>query len=170
MVQSSQGGWAKNYAGYSGNGLRQIACSRASGNWISNLPHYWFGRDFVKVIQLRGNLLPTRSISSKPPNERICRKGWNDRIEFLIHIFQRCSIAHWGRIIHNIVKLGRTIAEKRGWIVESEPRICCSNGMLRIPDFALRMGNRVLVTDIGISWKLFRHRIKPLYIVNCTSF
>lgn len=140
--------------GYSGNGLHQGDCSTESGSWINNPPPYWSGSDYKKAVQLRGNLLPTKGIPSNPPHERKCRMGCN-RNESLSHVLQKCPAAHWQRIRRHdqLVTHARKIAEKKGWVVEEEPHIRCTDGALRKPDLVLQMGCRVIVCDVAVSWE-----------------
>lgn len=139
---------------YSGNGLRQGRKQPASNDWVINPPPYWSGYDYIKAIQLRGNLLPTKGIPSNPPHERRCRMGC-DRNESLSHVLQKCPAAHWPRIRRHdqIVTLVRRIAEKKGWIVDVEPRIRCTDGTLKVPDLVLQKGSRVVISDVAVSWE-----------------
>lgn len=139
---------------YSGNGLNQGKASPFSGYWVNNPPTFWSGADFVKAVQLRGNLLPTKGIPSNPPHERKCRAGC-DRTESLSHVLQRCPVTHASRIKRHdrLVAALRKAIERKGWIVETEPRIRCQNGVLKIPDLVCYNDSKVVVCDVAVSWE-----------------
>lgn len=148
-------GWADALErGYSGNGLRQGSACSESGSWVSNPPPFWSGRDYIKSIQLRGNLLPTKGIPSNPPAERLCRAGCG-RVESLSHVLQRCWAAKAERIARHDTLVNHTakIARTKGWDVEIEPRIRARNGLLRVPDLTLVKGDTVVVCDAAVSWE-----------------
>lgn len=145
---------AKLEIGYSGNGLAQGSCHPESSAWIHNPPPYWSGRDYVKAIQLRGNLLPTKGIPSNPPQERMCRTGCG-RSESLSHVLQKCSKAHWQRCRRHdqLVTSLRKSCERKGWICQVEPRIRLGDGSLRIPDLVACLGDRVIVAEVTVTWE-----------------
>lgn len=58
---------------FSGNGLCQGADSTASSSWIADPPTFWSGADFIKAIQLRGNILPTKSAPYNSLILHICK-------------------------------------------------------------------------------------------------
>lgn len=125
-----------------------------SGDWINNPPAYWSGADFVKAVQLRGNLLPTMGIPSNPREARKCRAGC-DRTESLSHVLQRCPTTHWNRIRRHdrIVNLAKKLFVKYGWSVEVEPRIRCASGILKIPDLVCKKEDKIVVCDAAVSWE-----------------
>lgn len=140
--------------GFSGNGLRQGRAYPRCSDWVPNPPPYWSGADFVRAVQLRGNLLPVRGVPSNPPGERQCRMGCL-RTESLSHVLQKCPVSLRTRIRRHdhLVQTVRKIAERKGWTVEVEPRIRCTDGALKIPDLLLRMGSRIVVVDATVSWE-----------------
>lgn len=82
-------------------GIEQAEEDPASNNWLSYPPAGWTGKDFVKAVHLRFNVLPTVGIPSNPPNQRRCRSGCN-KVESLSHVLQQCPNTHWQRIAcHN---------------------------------------------------------------------
>lgn len=139
---------------YSGNGILQGHSNFHSGSWIDNPPTYWSGGDFVKAVQLRGNLLPTMGIPSNPKEKRKCRAGC-ERTESLSHVLQRCPVTHWNRIRRHdrIVNLLKKMITKNGWQVEVEPRIRCASGVLKIPDLVCIKNEQVIVCDVAIPWE-----------------
>lgn len=141
-------------ASFSGNGLLQGSSNFHSGGWIDNPPPFWSGSDYVRSIQLRGNLLPTMGIPSNPQEARKCRGGC-DRNESLSHVLQRCPVTHWNRVRRHdrIVNLTAKMITKRGWKVEIEPRIRCASGLLKIPDLICTKNDEVVVCDVAIPWE-----------------
>lgn len=140
--------------GYSGNGLQQGRCHIGSGSWINRPPPFWSGADFSRAMQLRGNLLPTKGIPSNPPEERKCRAGCQ-RVETLCHVLQKCPMAHFCRVRrhdHLVDCLAKNL-QKKGFEVETEPRIRSQDGRLRKPDIVCAKGDRVLVVELGVSWE-----------------
>jgi len=150
-----RGGWAEELqSGYSGNGLNQGRQCRQNGDWIANPPTFWSGRDISRAVQLRGNLLPTRGVPSNPPAERLCRAGCG-RSESLSHVLQRCYSVKPERIRrhdHLVAYLAR-VGREGGWTVEVEQRIRARNGLLRIPDLIFAKDDRVVVSDVSVSWE-----------------
>lgn len=139
---------------YSGNGLYQGRDCPASHSWLYWAPRQWTGGDYVKAIQLRGNLLPTMGIPSNPPDQRYCRAGCQ-RTESLSHVLQKCPAAHHPRIRRHdrICNTLTQMAAKKGWIVESEPRIRTQEGVLRKPDLLFLKDNEVVLCDVAVAWE-----------------
>lgn len=139
---------------YSGNGIIQATNHFHSSSWIDAPPNFWSGGDYIKAIQLRGNLLPTQGIPSNPKEQRKCRGGC-ERVESLSHVLQKCPVTHWNRIRRHdrIVGLLERILARKGWKVEVEPRIRCASGLLKIPDLICIKNQTLVVCDIAISWE-----------------
>lgn len=141
---------------YSGNGTSQGNGTSANGNWVYQPPPFWTGRDYVRAVQLKGNLLPTRGIPANPPEQRGCRAGCA-RQESLCHVLQRCPATHWSRVKRHdrIVQLLARAASKPNskYKVETEPRIRCSDGVLRKPDLVFLNEKSIIVCDVGIHWE-----------------
>lgn len=51
---------------YSGNGTSQMEGHSACNDYIVNPPVYWSGEEYIRAMQLRQNLLPTKGIPSNP--------------------------------------------------------------------------------------------------------
>lgn len=141
-------------ASVSGNGLWQVGGRSECSGWIRNPPRFWSGEDFVKAIQLRGNLLPTQGGVHNPAHLRRCRAGC-ERTESLSHVLQGCPATHFRRIRRHDHLCGilRRVASKRGWDSEWEPRIRDGEGRLRKPDIVFRKGDDVIVCDLGVHWE-----------------
>lgn len=139
---------------FSGNGICQVKYLTESSSYIDNPPTYWKGEEYIKAINLRGNLLPTKSMPSVPINERKCRAGCF-RNETLCHVLQRCPVTHWKRIQRHdyICKRIATAAEKDGYQYQAEPRIRLPNGELKKPDMILIKGDKVIVSEVGCHWE-----------------
>lgn len=140
--------------GYSGNGLLQGNQSAVSGRWVMLPPPYWSGRDFVRAIQLRSNMLPTRGIPSNPTHLRRCRAGCF-RNESLSHVLQGCPSTHWERINRHdrVVNIIKKAAEKSLFKVDVEPRIRCTDGTLVKPDLVMVKDNDIIISDVGVHWE-----------------
>lgn len=138
----------------SGNGLHQGSSSKYTNTWITRPPPFWSGREYVKAIALRGNLLPTVGIVSNPPNERRCRAGC-PRQETLCHVLQRCPATHLERIkrhdyiVHDLHKLGA----RYGWNVVEEPHFRTSDGLLRKPDLLFMNNDKIIISDVQVVWE-----------------
>ena len=137
----------------SGNGLHQGASNPASSQWIGNPPRFWGGQDFIRSIQLRGNLLPTIGIVSNPPEARGCRAGCR-RQETLCHVLQRCPVTHLERCRRHdfIVKDVQRWGEANGWDTLVEPHFRSPEG-LRKPDLLLLKDDKIIITDIQVVWE-----------------
>ena len=114
--------------------------STANGSsWVQAPPPSWKGGDYIKAVQLRCGLLPTRG----PPYVRnpelyVCRnvscarKGVR---ESLYHVLQRCPVTHWARIERHdalCALLQRDLTGK-GYKVRPEPRYRVGGELLK-PD------------------------------------
>lgn len=147
--------WAEELqSSYSGNGIDQCSNNNECSTWLSRPPPYWSGEDFIKAVQLRGNLLPTVGIPSNPPENRKCRAGC-ERVESLSHVLQKCPATHWKRVARHDGAVGvlAKAAEERGWRVEREPNIRCTDGTLKKPDLVLRKGDEVIISDAQVCWE-----------------
>lgn len=135
-------------------GLEQTNQDPASTNWQYWPPNGWSGKDFVKAVHLRFNVLPTVGIPSNPPEQRRCRAGCN-KVETLAHVLQQCPNTHWQRISrHNEVanKVERH-CRQQGWEVIAEPHVRHQDGTLFKPDLAIQRGNDIIICDIGVNWE-----------------
>lgn len=121
---------------YSGCGLRQGKYQPASSSWVYNPPRFWSGRDYIRAIKLKGNVLPTASLPYIPADKRRCRTGC-DRAESLSHVLQKCSTTTCSRRDrHNrVVKLLKNIGIKAGFSVDVEPCIREDDRERRYPDW-----------------------------------
>lgn len=134
-------------------GLEQSVQDPASYRWLSYPPYGWTGRDYVKAIHLRLNVLPTVGIPSNPIEQRRCRSGCN-KVETLAHVIQQCPNTHWQRISrHNEIakKIERHCRER--WEVVAEPHVRHQDGTLFKPDLAITQGESIIVCDIGVNWE-----------------
>lgn len=101
-------------------------------------------------------MLPTKGIPSNPVEERKCRAGCG-RTESLSHVLQACPATHWSRIQrHNyIADRIRKIASKKDFVVEVEPHLRQSNGIMRKPDLIMIKERDLIICDVGVSWESF---------------
>lgn len=139
---------------YSGNGLHQGGYDSLSSSWVYNPPIFWSGRDFVRAVQLRGNMLPTKGIPVVPKEQRACRAGCR-RQETLSHVLQRCHATHISRIKRHdrIVTLIESSAKRAGYEVTRECRIRCSDGSYRQPDLVATKDGKLVVSDVAVCWE-----------------
>lgn len=141
-------------SGYSGNGILQVKNSKASYSFFINPPKYWSGEDYIKAINLRYNLLPSKSMPSVPTEERKCRAGCYAN-ETLCHILQKCPITHSTRIARHdhVVKRIVDHAKIHSWTVLYEPYIRMSDGSLKKPDLIILKDDFIIVCDVGVHWE-----------------
>lgn len=119
--------------------------------WIIDGTRFLGGGDFINLIKLRINALPTRSRTSRGrPKDRLCRAGCN-QIETLNHIMQICERTHEVRIKrHNAVASYLQRSLQKNYQVYKEPHIQSANG-LRKPDLvAINTNNEALVIDAQV--------------------
>lgn len=135
---------------FSGNGIQQQA--KGGSCWILDPPSAWSGRDYIRAIHLRGNLLPTKGGLHNRSDDRLCR-GSCRRVESLSHVLQKCPATHFERIKRHdhCVSSLKKFYESKGWTTEIEPRIIDPSGKLRKPD--LIFSSSVVIVDVGIHWE-----------------
>ena len=139
---------------YSGGGIGQVGSLPGASAWIVDPPRNWSARSYVKAIQLRTNMLPTKGIPSNPEHARRCRAGCN-KVESLSHVLQACPVTYDKRIRRHdhLCQLVGGMAKDKGWEVEFEPKIRMANGELRKPDILLSRGGRSLVVELAVHWE-----------------
>ncbi|KAF2883390.1 hypothetical protein ILUMI_22778 [Ignelater luminosus] len=108
----------------SGNGLKQGSTSQYRSIGLSDPPKYWSGRDYIKALQLRANVLPTVGTPYNRGEAARCRAGC-DRVESLSHVLQGYPSIHWPRIRRHdhLAKIVADAARNQGWAVKVEPNI-----------------------------------------------
>lgn len=140
----------------SGGGLRQDV--GLGNNWMEYPPKMWGGRGFISAMQLKYNMLPCvggLQNANARFSDRRCRAGCQ-RIESVSHILQRCPNGHDLRIqrhdraVETLAKYLRTTGNRQ---VEVEPRIRCSNGLLKKPDLVIVDDNITTVLEVGVHWE-----------------
>lgn len=137
-----------------GNGLLQGADTTCSSSWINDPPRFWGGSDYIKAIQLRGNLLPTIGAPYNRGDAAKCRAGC-DRVESLSHVLQGCPVTHWPRIRRHDYIVGRLsrAARECQWNAEVEPNIWGTDGVRRKPDLIFKKENQIIICDVAIHWE-----------------
>lgn len=134
-------------------GIEQAEEDPASNNWLTYPPAGWTGKDFIKAVHLRFNVLPTVEIPSNPPNQRRCRYGCN-KVESLSHVLQQCPNTHWQRIArHNEIAKKVERHCLRHWPVTSKPHVRHPDGTLYKPDLAISKDANIIICDIGVNWE-----------------
>lgn len=139
---------------YSGHGLHQGSINDISGHWVYSPPPFWSGRDYVKAIQLRGNVLPTMGLPYNPPEAKKCRGGC-PCVESLSHVLQSCKVSHWARIerLDHVVKSIKQRATKSGYAVDWERYVRQVDGINRKPDLICVKDDQVVLCDVAVSWE-----------------
>lgn len=137
-----------------GNGIRQVGNHRACSAYLVDPPRYWSGRDFVRAVQLRLNVLPTVDLPTNTQQQRKCRAGCA-RNESVCHVLQKCPITHHRRIQRHdqVVHRLRRWAESKNIQVEVEPNIRDTDGALHKPDLIFVKGEEVVVSDVCVGWE-----------------
>ncbi|CAH0562778.1 unnamed protein product [Brassicogethes aeneus] len=127
----------------------------ASRGWVSDKPTGWTGRDYVRAIQLRANVLPTRGIPSNPEHLRRCRNTGCNAVESLSHVLQQCSASHGERVRrHNDVARKIAAHTRKTWDTEEEPHVRHQDGQLYKPDIVVHKDrNTIVVCDVQVSWE-----------------
>lgn len=137
---------------FSGNGIRQVGNHRSCSSYITNPPPFWSTEEYIRAIQLRTNLLPSKSIPSNPASERWCRAGYRKKESLIL---QNCPASHWEQIhrhdyvVHRIAKA----AWKKRWTVLVEPKIRGTDRIMRSPDLIMSRDDDVIICDVGIHWE-----------------
>lgn len=114
--------------------------------------------DRIKVLRLRTNLAPTRTLSNRhasDPATRLCRRC-AERPETAFHILQECaSVSLVRQERHNFVarQVARICREKNpGGLVKEEKVYTSPSGVRLKPDIVLEVDGRVVVVDVAVTW------------------
>lgn len=145
--------WSRKlYESVDGAGLRDAGKCKQAHRWLREPSKLLSGRDFVNLVRLRINALPTRSRTSRgrPEKERQCRAGCGVP-ETVNHIVQTCHRTHVCRMErHNaVVAYAKRSLHNRGYSVVEEPRLETSAGM-RKPDIVANMGHTTIIFDAQV--------------------
>lgn len=119
--------------------------------WVTDGSRLLSGKDFINMIKLRINAMPTRSRTSRGRGaNRSCRAGCQ-AVETLNHILQQCHRTHRARIDrHNaVVSYIKRALTTKSEMIEEEPRFTTPGG-LRKPDLIAVDGEKALVVDAQI--------------------
>ena len=137
-----------------GRGLLESSRVPEPNGWVLGRSRLQSGRAFIDSVKVRGNLLPTRSRSSRgrrgPGNDGWCDAGCRTK-ESLNHISQACVRTHGGTIRrHDAVSrfvCGRL--RQRGFTAIEEPRIPTLAG-IRKPDIVADKNGKPVVLETQI--------------------
>lgn len=137
-----------------GNGIAQAGNNAGCSRYLTSPPPYWSCEDYISAIQLRFNLLPSKSMPTVPRDERRCRAGCF-RAETLSHILQSCPVTHWPRIRRDnfVAKRVADGARKQGWTVLEEPHIRDDEQRLHKPDLLMEKNDQVVICDVAVHWE-----------------
>jgi len=129
--------WSRQlYEAADGRGLRGAHLTPQSSKWIDDGTQLLKGRDYVRAVKLRGNLMGTKTRSARGRRVEdvscdLCRR----RPETLGHVLQRCHVVQDARIHrHNrVLDLLVHRLEAAGFQCRKEPAIPTVAGS-RVPD------------------------------------
>ncbi|KAH9378482.1 hypothetical protein HPB48_005689 [Haemaphysalis longicornis] len=114
--------------------------------------------DRNKVLRLRTNRAPTRTLSNRhasDPAARSCRRC-AERPETALHILKECeSVSLDSQERHNFVarQVARICREKNPGGLVVEEKVYTSPGGVRLkPDTLLEVDERVVIVDVAITW------------------
>lgn len=122
-----------------GLGLAKSGGVPQQHQWVIDGTRFLSGRDFLNIIKLRINALPTRSkcARGRMGHDKRCRAGCS-AVETMNHIQQICERTHDTRVDRHddLVKYVARGASRRGFAVLKEPAIR-TNDRLRKPDLII---------------------------------
>lgn len=145
--------WARLlHSSWDGMALKDSRKVPQQHHWVTDGSRLVTGRDFVNMIRLRINALPSRSRMARGRiSDRSCRAGCNET-ETLNHILQVCYRTHAARIErHNAIAsyIKRAALDRKYERVDEEPRFITSEG-LRKPDLIAKRGEMAIVIDAQV--------------------
>lgn len=134
-----------------GQGLKESRKVPIQHKWVTVGNRLLSGKDFINMIKLRINAMPTRSRTSRGrATTRACRAGCH-AVETLNHVLQQCHRTHRARIErHNAIVsyIRRALAKKYDTVIE-EPHFSTSEG-LRKPDLLAVKQDKAMVIDAQV--------------------
>ena len=136
-----------------GKGLLYHTTCPKVHQWVRTAHHKWLtGRDFIRAVHLRHNLLPSGMMLSRlsSAHSKSCPVCVNAPYT-VAHILQQCPRSHGARIKrHNaICKYVAETMTKLGFKVEWEPMLRTTEGPLK-PDLLASIGECAYIIDIAI--------------------
>ena len=132
--------------------LKHTHLTPFTNDWVKGTP-YLSGREYINLIKLRINALPTRArlARGRPGYDKFCRHGCN-AVETLAHIAQVCDHTH-----RPIIKRHDDICERvtrllraKGMQVERERTFRRPAAPARRPDLVITTPTRVWVLDAEV--------------------
>lgn len=140
-------------ASVDGFGLREAWKVPQAHSWVGEPSRFLTGRDYINLIHLRINALPSKSRTTRGRQrlDRECRAGCGVP-ETTNHIVQGCHRTHAARLKrHNAVAAYITRGLiTRGYTVEEEPNIRTESGLYK-PDLVVSKDQRAIVIDALVS-------------------
>jgi hypothetical protein len=117
-------------------------------HWVTDPSYGISGREFVKAIHVRMNVLktPARAARGGTRGSNLCR--YDQQVANSNHITQVCQATHGARINRHdrIVTMVCSSFKKKGYTILREPRIKKGNSFLK-PDIVATYGNVTWVLD-----------------------
>ncbi|KAH9375624.1 hypothetical protein HPB48_016066 [Haemaphysalis longicornis] len=130
-----------------------------ANSWLYPDSKFLSDGDRIKVLRLRTNLAPTRTLSNRhasDPAARACCRC-TERPETAFHILQECeSVSLVRQERHNFVarQVARICREKnRGGLVVEEKVYTSPSGVRLKHDIVLEVDERVVIVDVAITWE-----------------
>lgn len=144
--------WARLlYTSNDGRALSESKKVPSQHQWVTEGTRFLSGKDFINMIRIRVNAMPTKSRTSRGRGaDRSCRAGCQ-AVETLNHVLQHCHRTHRARIErHNaIVSYVKRGLVKKYVTVEEEPRFSTTQG-IRKPDLIAIKGSNALLIDAQV--------------------
>jgi hypothetical protein len=138
-----------------GSGAAEFA-TPTSNWWMHRGTHQLQGRAFIKAIQMRVEMLPTREKAARGTqvgNKRCrgCRLG---RVETQSHILSACTGTFTQRVNrHNrVIEVMNKMLRERGHKTWAEPHILTDTERLK-PDFVVRTAETAHVIDVACTYQ-----------------
>lgn len=134
-----------------GRALKDSSNAPGSTGWISEGTTFLRGREYIDIVKMHINAMPTLSRLKRGRQENTrCRAGCPVP-ETLGHVLQRCHRTHHERIRRHDVMV-RYVAKRlreKGWTVTEEKRFKTAVGT-RIPDLVCQRDQQRAILDVQV--------------------
>lgn len=156
VPKDEEQGWVRQFCNsVDGNAMAEAHKCKASYNWLRASNTKLKGSDYIGVLKVRLNCLPTKARTGRGGAQarKVCRYArCRGKLETNFHAIQVCGKTHGGRVQrHNMVC--KTLAKKLTklkWTVLEELRVITPGGKLCIPDLVIIKQGLVVVVDVHV--------------------
>ncbi|XP_064462019.1 uncharacterized protein LOC135372304 [Ornithodoros turicata] len=142
---------------YNNKGLLTHQRDHLANKWLDHQSRYLKDGDRIKVLRLRTDLYPTRSLFNEhvqDPSARLCHHC-SDAEETPCHILQYCQRVHGSRVErHNFIgkQAARLIQQYNSdATIECQRTFTVAGARLR-PGLVVHSGNDTVIIDVAIAW------------------